>query len=268
MRKLAIQILMTLRLTLRDGVVLFFSYVFPLFLFLIFGQLPFMTELQVITMALALGAMGGGLFGVGIRATADREHNILRRFKVVPVSATVILVSGIATGLLLYLPLVAVLVVLSNQLHGVPWPPHPVGLIVVVAVSYFAFSSLGSLVASVVDSVQESQVVIQTFYFPMLFLGGVTWPISIMPAWLQGVAQFIPSTYMTDALRPILAGDQTLSEQWPSIGALALTGVLALIFADRLFRWDQEERLPRASRMWLLVALVPFVLVGVWRLLR
>src|SRR5579884_1656424 len=103
------QIVINLKLTARDKMVLFFNYAFPLIFFFIFASL-FRAEqasgfsVEVVTMVLVLGVLTNGFFGAGIRATLDRETNILRRFKVAPISAAPILVSSLVTGLLNYLP--------------------------------------------------------------------------------------------------------------------------------------------------------------------
>ena len=264
MHKYLIHITMNLRLTGRDRTTLFIAYMFPLLLFVIFGQLAFMTELQVVTMVLVVGAMGGGLFSIGIRSVSDRERDILRRFKVAPVSPSLILISGMVTGLVTYLPIAALTMVLANLVYDVPWPRSPLSLLAVVTTGYLAFASIGSIVAAVVNSMQESQALVQLLYFPMLFLGGVTWPVSLMPPWLQTTAQFIPSTYMTRVLRPVLAGDGTIGDHWPAFGALTATTVVATCLAILLFRWDKDERMPRSAKLWLLVALAPFFLMGIW----
>src|SRR5579884_1879106 len=109
MRAYLAQIRMNLKLTVRDRMVLFFNYAFPLIFFFIFASL-FRAEqgsgfsVEVVSMVLVIGVLGNGFFGAGIRATVDREMNILRRFKVAPISAAPILVSSLVTGLLNYLP--------------------------------------------------------------------------------------------------------------------------------------------------------------------
>ena len=65
---------------------------------------------------------------------------------------------------------------------------------------------MGSIIGAVANSMQESQIIIQLLYFPMLFLGGATFPIAIMPNWLQIVAQFIPSTYLSTGMHGDFAG--------------------------------------------------------------
>src|SRR5712671_3456499 len=126
MNAYAAQISLNLKLTGRDRSVLFFNYFFPLVFFFIFGQL-FHAErggaiIQVVTMVLTIGVLGNGFFGAGIRAVAEREQNILRRFKVAPISAAPILVASLVTGLLNYLPSAILVLVLSHFIYGMAIP--------------------------------------------------------------------------------------------------------------------------------------------------
>ena len=79
-----------IRLAFRQRVVIFFNYLMPLAFFFIFAQAYRVAEggvtLQVVAMVTVLGILGNGLFGAGIRAAQDREANILRRYKVAPLS--------------------------------------------------------------------------------------------------------------------------------------------------------------------------------------
>jgi len=139
-----------------------------------------------------------------MRAIQDRELNILRRFKVAPIGPGEIIVSGLVTALVLQLPNIVFMVVLAHRFLGSPWPTQPVSLIVFVSLALLAFASLGGIIAALVNSMQEGMLLTQLFYFPLLFLGGITFPIFGFPVWLQTVAQFIPSTYFSTGLQPIL----------------------------------------------------------------
>ena len=262
------QIRMNLRLVLRNRIALAFSYGFPLIFFFIFGQLGGRgggAGLQILNMVLGLGVLGSGLFGVGMRATADREQNVLRRFKVAPINAGPILVSGLLTGLTLQLPNIVFMIVMAHQFYGAPWPTQPVSLLLIVSLGLLAFSSIGAMIASVVNSMQEGVLLTQLFYFPMLFLSGVTFPVSVMPPWLQSLAQFIPMTHFTSALQPILRGRESFLDNLPSAGALALTTVVATFLGLKLFRWEKEEKLKPAAKLWLLAVLGPFFVMGAWQ---
>src|SRR5262249_24922911 len=148
---------------------------FPLFLFFMFAQMGMARTgggAALVNMSIGLGVIGSGLFGVGIRATMDREQNLLRRFKVAPITPGPIIVSGRVTGIVLQLPLLFLVVVMAHQFYGMPWPANPISLITIVILGQLAFSALGNMIASVVNSMQESQLLLQLVYFALLFLGG------------------------------------------------------------------------------------------------
>jgi imidazolonepropionase-like amidohydrolase/ABC-type multidrug transport system permease subunit len=258
---------MNLLLTLRNRMALFFSFIFPLIFFFAFSQGGGGGNgQQIVNLVLGLGVLGSGLFGVGMRAVQDREQNILRRFKVAPIGPGEILVSGLVTVMALQLPNMAFIVFLAHRMFGAPWPPQPISLLTFVSLGLFAFASIGGIIAALVNSMQEGILITQLFYFPMLFLSGVTIPIAVMPAWLQTVAQFIPMTYFTTGLQPILRGTESLLDNATAASALALTAVLGTFLAAKLFRWEKEEKLRAAAKFWLLAVLGPFFVLGAYQM--
>lgn len=258
---------MTLRLMLRDRTVLFFNYVFPLIFFFMFGQLYDAKQggiiRQVVNMVLTIGVLGAGLFGAGMRTVMDREANILRRFKVAPVGPWPMVIAGMVTGLAAYIPNLVLTIVLAHYYYGMPWPARPVSMFLFVCLGTLAFRAIGSIAGSVVNSMQESQIVIQLIYFPMLMLSGATIPLVVMPQWLQIVANFLPSTRFFVGMQSILSGREGILENWSEVLALAVTVVLGTFLAVKLFRWEKEEKLPASSKAWVLAVLLPFVVMGV-----
>jgi ABC-2 type transport system permease protein len=258
-----------LKLTFRDRTVIFFNYLFPLVFFFIFAQLFHAEQggaiIQVLTMVLNIGILGSGFFGAGIRAVQDREANILRRFKVAPISAAPILVASLTTGLLNFLPSAVMMVLLAHFMYGMELPQRWFSLLIFVSIGALAFRSLGLVIASVVNSMQESQIVIQLLYFPMLFLSGTTIPLNVLPNWVQIVAQFIPATHLMTGMQAILARNESLAQNASEAGALLLTMVLATFIGVKLFRWEKEEKIRGTAKLWLLAVLAPFVVLGTYQ---
>ncbi|MGH9593810.1 MAG: ABC transporter permease, partial [Bryobacteraceae bacterium] len=262
------QIRMNIRLTLRNRMTVVFGYLFPLAYFVIIGHFTNPSgaaAAQMVNMVLTLGVIGGGLFGAGMTAVTDRERNVLRRFKVAPIDAGPILVSQMVTSLFNYLPLAALVIFMANRTYGMPWPTQPLSLLLFISVGMLAFSSIGAIVAAVVNSMQESAMLTQLLYLPMLFLSGATFPIAIMPAWLQATTQFLPATYFSGGLPGLLRGKDTLVDHLPEFGALALTAVVATFLAVKLFRWEKEEKMRASAKLWLVAVLAPFLLMGAWQ---
>lgn len=46
--------------------------------------------------------------------------------------------------------------------------------------------------------------------------------------------------------------------------ALVVSGFIGLVFALKLFRWEKEERIATSAKVWSLVLVIPFVLIGLW----
>ena len=259
-----------LRLTMRDRTVLFFNYIFPLIFFFIFGSLLHAERggviVGVVNMVLSLGILASGLFGAGMRSVQDREQNILRRFKVAPISPAPILVGQLVTGLVHYIPVTFLVLVLARVMYHMPPLDHPLSLLAFVLLGLLAFRAIGSIVGAIANSMQESQIIVQLLYFPMLFLGGATFPLGIMPNWLQELAQFIPTTYLTTGLTGMLENHETFSANLSAAAILALTACVGTFLAMKLFRWEKEEKMRASAKLWLVVVMAPFFLMGAWQL--
>src|SRR6185312_998683 len=264
------QIKSSLRLMGRDRSVLFFSYVFPLVFFFLFAQLfdgrqSAAAMAQVISMVLIIGILGNGFFGAGMRAVQDRETNVLRRFKVAPVSAAPIIVASLVSGLVSFLPSVFLFFFFSAAVYRMPLPHDLLSIVLFISVGVIAFRALGMIVAAVVNSAQEANILTQILYLPMLFLSGATFPISIMPVWVQTIAQFMPATYLYQGTVAIMIGGQTVWTNLIAVFALLITLAVALIVGTKLFRWEKEEKIAGSAKLWILAVLAPFFVMGIYQ---
>src|SRR5262249_26516326 len=125
------QIRMTLRLMARNRGALFFGYVFPLMFFFLFGQMMRAEQggaSQIVSMVLTIGVLGAGFFGTSLYAVMNREQNILRRFKVAPISPAPLLVSSLVSSLVNFAPMAFLMMFLAHRIYGMPWPDQPLSL--------------------------------------------------------------------------------------------------------------------------------------------
>jgi imidazolonepropionase-like amidohydrolase/ABC-type multidrug transport system permease subunit len=259
-----------LKLALRNRAVIFFNYLFPLTFFFIFGQAMHgergAAMTVVIAMVLVIGILGNGLMGAGIRAVQEREANILRRYKVTPITPAPLLIASVVTGWILYMPNVLLIFTLAHFLYGMPWPRSMGSVLIFVTVAIVGFRAIGSIIASVVNSAQESQLIVQLVYLPMLFLSGVTFPLSMFPPWLLIVTQFLPATYVVTGIQGMLLRNEGIAANIQPTLALILTGFVGLFIAYKLFRWEKGEKIRASAKLWLLAVLTPFLALGVWQM--
>ena len=270
MRSYLAAIKSNLQLMARDRAVLFFSYLFPLMFFFLFAQLfeggkSSAAMAQVIAMVVIFGVLGAGFFGAGMRTVQDRETNVLRRFKVAPISPLPVIVASMVSGLVNFIPTVFLFFLLARVIYHMPIPPNFWSVLLFVCIGLLTFRSLGMIVAAVVNSAQEAQILIQILYLPMLLLSGATFPIEIMPVWVQTVANFLPATYLFHGMKSIMIGGQGILANWDSVLALFVTMAVALFVGVKLFRWEKEEKIAGKAKLWILVVLAPFLVLGVYQ---
>ena len=101
------------------------------------------------------------------------------------------------------------------------------------------FAALGMLVGTVTKNPETAGVIGNIVTFPMMFLSGTFFPISIMPQYLQNIAHVLPLFYIIEGLNNVMVyGNYT-----GAIIDLAVVAVItAVIFvlAVKLFKWRED----------------------------
>ena len=108
--------------------------------------------------------------------------------------------------------------------------------IALVLLTVFSFVGLGILITSFADREETATMVMMTLMFPMMFLSGVFFPISQMPWYMQDIAQILPLTYATTALRKVMVLGAGITAVWPDVLVLLVIGVVMLAISVPLFQ--------------------------------
>jgi ABC-2 type transport system permease protein len=101
------------------------------------------------------------------------------------------------------------------------------------------FASLGMLVGTVTKNPETAGVIGNIVTFPMMFLAGTFFPISVMPTYLQTIAHVLPLFYIVEGLNNVMVYGNYMG----AIIDLAVVAVItAVIFvlAVRLFKWRED----------------------------
>jgi ABC-2 type transport system permease protein len=260
-----------LKLALRQRTVIFFNYLFPLLVFFAFTQLmgggrsPD-SMVFILSLSVSLGVLGSGLFGAGIRAIQEREMNILRRYKVTPITPVPLLAASMVTGFVVFMPYVVLVFNLAHYVYHMPWPAHMLQLMAFIALALVAFRAIGLVIAAVANSMQEGTIVVQLFYFPMLFLSGATIPFEKLSSTMQVISHFIPASYLVKGIRSMMEHGAGLAANWKNVEVLLITVVVGTTVSAKLFRWEKEEKIGGRAKLWIAGILLPFVVLGLWEI--
>ena len=82
----------------------------------------------------------------------------------------------------------------------------------------------------------SSTMIVNLLMFPMMFLGGVFYPIQQMPWFMQDISKVIPMTYAADAMRKIMLLNAGISDVMSQILILVAFGIVTMTIAVPLFR--------------------------------
>jgi len=257
---------MRIRLALRNKMFFFFILVMPFaFFFLWLGVIAKGVPQTVrfyLGPVLAFNVMGS-FWGLSATLVMFREQGILRRFHVAPVTASDLLASSIVANYVLTIPTVLVELLLARVIFHVPSLGNPISLFLLISVGIISFGSLGLVVASVTNTMQETQVLNQLLWLPLIFLSGATFPLAFLPRAVQRFGLFLPATYLVNGLQQTIVNSTTVWSRYAEILSLAAWACLTFFLSAQLFRWEPEARIPRKAKLLVAATAIPFLLLGV-----
>jgi len=101
------------------------------------------------------------------------------------------------------------------------------------------FVYLGMLVGTVTKTQESAGVVGNIITFPMIFLSGTFFPLSIMPQYLQSLAHVFPLFYVIQGLNDVMVYNNPAQALRDTVVLLGLSIVL-FVAAVKAFRWRED----------------------------
>ena len=258
---------MRIQLTLRNKTFLFFGLIMPFGFFFLFAGVFAKGDPSKVRFLLgpviSLAVMGA-FWGLSVALVTFREQGILRRFHVTPVTSADMLASSIVANYVLILPTIAIELLLSKFIFHVSGFGDLFSLFTMITVGVISFGSMGLVIASVTNTMQETQVLNQLIWFALIFLSGATVPLSDLPKAAQAFGVFLPATYLVWGLQDAIFLSAPIWHLWKETLSLLGWAILAFFVAAQLFRWEPESKIPRNAKLWAAATALPFLLLGIW----
>lgn len=164
----------------------------------------------------------------------DKSLGVFDRILAAPVSSMSIIVGKTMAGAVMGFISSVVLLVVGYLLFGVSFPNLGLVLLVIVLAS-FSFTGIGTIISGLASEPREAMMLSNLLRFPMMFLGGVFFPIESMPMPLPYVARALPLTYATEGLRAVMSGN-LLTVLFDAVVLVAYTVGTMLVGSTTLMR--------------------------------
>ncbi len=236
-----------MRLTIRDMNTLFFGVGFStalaIILGLVMGAKPafegasYTMFEQSFGAIISIGIAATGLMGVPLTLSDYRHRKILKRFKVTPISPSLLLTVQLAVNFVVsVLSLISVYVV-SAVFFGFRLRGNMGEFILAYFLVLISVFSLGMLAASISPNIKTAELISSLLYFPMLLLSGATLPYEVMPEMMQKASDILPLTQGIKVLKGATLG-LPVENILVSVMVMILLCVICTIISVRFFKWE------------------------------
>jgi len=186
---------------------------------------------------LGMNLMGSGIWGVGFAIVDARKKRLLKRLIATPMSRPQYLASFVLSRLTLLVIEVGLLLGFGALVFGVPLRGSLLVLVAICVLSSLAFTSLGLLVSSRVQTMEGASGLMNLVMLPMWIFSGVFFAASRFPESLQPFIQALPLTAVVDALRANIIRGAGWHAVAPEMAIILAWLAASFVLAVRMFRW-------------------------------
>jgi ABC-2 type transport system permease protein len=131
---------------------------------------------------------------------------------------------------------------------GAHFNGNPLLAILVMLVATPSVYGLGFAFASLVLAAKETNAFVFLVRGLVMIFCGITYPISVLPGWMQSVAAWMPQTYVIHGMRSAVLTGASLPELLPDLLALLGFGAFWLAAGYLAFVW-MERRVHRTGTL-------------------
>jgi ABC-2 type transport system permease protein len=186
----------------------------------------------------AMMIMSNNLNGVAGQIASWRERGILRRMQSTPLRASSFIAAQITARLILNGLQAVIVLLVGSLIFGTQVNGSWLLLLLFVIIGTLAFMSIGFIIAGLAKTPESVGPIAGFLSFPMMFLGGVFFPIKNMPDFLQPLVKLLPITHLSTALRQVMNVGAGLQELWPELAILGGWTVVAFLITSYTFKWE------------------------------
>ncbi len=184
------------------------------------------------------------LWDIGLLLRNEQMRGTLESNWLCPVWRMSIVVGGSLTKLLTSLFFLVVTVVEFWLVFGVQVLGGNIGLaLLILVLTIPSIYGIGIAFGALVLRFKEANALVFLVRGIAMIFCGVTYPLVVLPLWMQSVARYLPLTYTIQGIRDASLRGAPLAELTPVLGALALfaiglplLGYLAFTFVERRAR--------------------------------
>ena len=171
-------------------------------------------------------------------ASSYRKEGIFRELSLTPLTRAEWLTSHIAWYMVLTFVTAGIMIGAGIELFGA----HvnvTLGLVPFLIVGPLLFVSLGMLAGSVAKTPESAALIGNIITFPMMFLSGTFFQVSMFPPALQSFAHILPLYYVIDGMNQVMLFSNA-TRALTDVLVVLVSAIVVFLLAIRFFQWRDE----------------------------
>jgi ABC-2 type transport system permease protein len=182
------------------------------------------------------------IFGTSMSMHDERDWGTLSRLLVVPGGFTRILLGKLAARFVVGVMQMLLLLAWGHWVFGVSLGSSPLAMLLLTAASVFAVVVAGMLVAGLARSREQTLPLGLSLVMALSALGGLWWPQSMQPEWIDRVSPALFTTWSMRGLNDLILRQRGLDAVLLPVGVLIVYGTAMLAVGLWLFRVRHSAR--------------------------
>lgn len=176
------------------------------------------------------------LWNVGFSLREEQLRGTLESSWMSPSWRFSLLLGNSAVQLVTMLIFISVSLIEFGVFFGVHFNGDPFLVALMFLASIPSIYGLGFAFASVVIAAREANAFVFLVRGIVMIFCGITFPITVLPGWMQSVSQFLPQTYIIYGFRAAMLSGADFQTLWPVYQILLVFGIFWLAVGFALFR--------------------------------
>jgi ABC-2 type transport system permease protein len=185
-----------------------------------------------------------GLNAVAATILQEKEDGTLRRLLIAPIQKYALLGGKMLAQFLVTIAQLAIIFLVGYIVFRVHINDWLTVSLLLVSTS-FAATGLGMLLVSLVKTRAQVNPVVTLVVLVTSAVGGAWWPLFLEPTWLQQLAKIGITAWAMEGLNGSMIFGKGFMDVLPDILGLLAYGLICLLIALRLFRFQQKTAVVR-----------------------
>lgn len=181
------------------------------------------------------------LWNVGFALREEQLRGTLESNWLSPSWRFSFLLGNSAVQMLTMLIFISIALVEFGLLYGVRFNGNPALVALMFLAAIPPIYGLGFAFASLVITAKEANAFVFLVRGIVMIFCGITFPIAVLPQWMQGVAAWLPQTYIINGFRQAMLNGADFATLWPTLRVLILFGIFWLTLGYLLFKYMERR---------------------------